>query len=186
MLWALVVMSIIIPGCKCFFIVARSISVILYCLIPVWQQCNMERGEILSPKIATDYPNKLLPWLARYTVLSLPWHVLHNKPNYLLHGTSKNVSSFLPCEARALDERKIRARRMAPPGSRSCVPVSSWCHSHDRFPGFYPPPWREELGNEVFTRTQSSACYAMKFVPALIIFLNGGYDYTFSSFRHVY
>ena len=115
MLWALVVMSIIIPGCKCFFIVARSISVILYCLIPVWQQCNMERGEILLPKIATDYPNKLLPCLARYTVLSLPWHVLHNKPKYLLQGTSKNVSLFLPCEASALDERKIGRRRIAPP-----------------------------------------------------------------------
>ena len=116
-------------GCKCFFIVTRSISVILYCLIPVWQPCNMERGEILLPKIATDYPNKLLPCLARYTVLSLPWHVLHNKPNYLLQGISKNVSLFLPCESSALDERNIRARRVAPPGSRSCVQVSSWCHS---------------------------------------------------------
>ena len=76
----------------------------------------MERGGILLPKIATDYPNKLLPCLARYTV------------------------SFLPWKASALDERKIRARRIAPPGSRSCVPV---------FPGFCSPLWREELGNEV-------------------------------------
>lgn len=114
MLWALVVMCII-PGCNCFFIVARSIIVTLQCLIPVWQQCNMERGEILLPKIATDYPNKLLPCLARYTVLSLPWHVLHNKPKYLLQGTSKNVFLFLPCEASALDGRKIGRRRIAPP-----------------------------------------------------------------------
>ena len=118
-------------GCKCFFIVARSISVILYCLIPIWQRCNMERGGILLPKIATDYPNKLLPCLARYTV------------------------SFLPWKASALDERKIRARRIAPPRSRSCVPVLSWCHSrmmrfmHERFPRFFSPLWREELGNEV-------------------------------------
>ena len=173
-------------GCKCFFIVTRSISVILYCLIPVWQQCNKERGESCPTQDSHRLSKQIAPVFGSLHCVSQPWHVLHNKPNYLLHGTSKNVSSFLPCEARALDERKIRARRLAPPGSRSCVPVSSWCHSHDRFPGFYPPPWREELGNEVFTRTQSSACDAMKFVPASIIFLNGGYDYTFSSFRHVY
>ena len=32
-------------GCKCFFIVTRSISTILYCLILVWQQNNVEGGE---------------------------------------------------------------------------------------------------------------------------------------------
>ena len=158
MLWALVVMNIIIPGCKCCFIVARSISVILYCLIPVWQQCNMERGEILWPKIATDYPNKLLPCLARYTVLSLPWHVLHNKPKYLLQGTSKNVSLFLPCEASALDRRKIRRRRIAPRFSLVCASVKLVSLTR-QVPRVLPPPWREELGNEVVTCAQSSACH---------------------------
>ena len=49
--------------------VSKSFTAVMYCLIPVWQQCNMERREILLPKIATDYPNKLLLCLARYTVL---------------------------------------------------------------------------------------------------------------------
>ena len=149
-------------GCKCFFIVARSVSVILYSLILVWQQCNMERREnSLTWILSKDYPNKLLPCLACYTVFSLPWHVIHNKPKHLLQGTSKNVSLFLPCEASALDEHKIRARRIAPPFSRACASVKlvSFTRQVGRV---LSSPWREELGNEVVTRVQSSACYVVK------------------------
>ena len=159
MLWALVVMCII-PGCKCFFIVARSIIVTLQCLIPVWQQCNMERGEILLPKIATDYPNKLLPCLARYTVLSLPWHVLHNKPKYLLQGTSKNVSLFLPYGPAHLTSAKYAGEEWHSRLSLVCVSVKLVSLTR-QVPRVLPPPWREELGNEVVTCAQSSACYVV-------------------------
>ena len=82
-----------------------------------------KEGKILLLAIATDFSNKLLTRLARYTVSSLPRHILHDEPKHLLQGTSKNVSLLRPCEASALVKRKIRARRRAAPGSCSRVPV---------------------------------------------------------------
>ena len=138
-----------------------------------------KEGKIILLAIATDYSNKLLPRLARYTVSSLPWNILHDEPKYLLQGTSKNVSLFRPCEASALVKRKIRARRIAAPGSCSRVPVLFTRATGSQGSGFrvLSSLWREELGNEVVTCAQSSAFY----VPQSLFLMAGMIIFVFST-----
>ena len=180
-------MSIIIPGCKCFFIVARSISVILYCLIPVIPGSNViwKEGKfsyLRQPQIIQTNYSRV--WLVTLCCL-YPDTCYTTSLNICCREHPRMCLCFYLARPAHLTGAKYARGEQHPRFSLVCASVKLVSLTR-QVPRVLPPPWREELGNEVVTCAQSSACYVVQFVPALVIFLKGGYDYTFFLFgKHI-